>query len=183
MSRPSLKTSQDAVARAAIMSCRIRIVATFVSVTLSTAIFARDVQRHPNQDHGFSRRTLLPVGQTKIDRPSWCLRNYSADTVDCSFSDRTQCAETGSGGLGECMPNSSGADVSNAGRRTFSDSVAASGKERDSRTDGRAQALLTLSRHHRYPAAADAKSTADVVTARACIPMELVNLSHRSSVA
>jgi hypothetical protein len=171
MSRPSSKSSQDAVAMAAMRSCRIRIVATFVSVTLSTPIFARDVQRHPYQDHGFSRRTLLPVGQTKIDGPSWCLRNYSADTVDCSLSDRAQCAETASGGLGECMPNySSGADVLTARRRTFSDSVDASANERDSRIDGHARAPQTLSRHHRHPAAADAKSTADVVTTRACTP-------------
>jgi Protein of unknown function (DUF3551) len=86
---------------------QIRIVATLVSVTLSAPIFERDVQRHPYQDRGLLGRTLLSVGQTKIDRPSWCLRDYAADSVDCSFSDRAQCAATASGGLGDCVPNSS----------------------------------------------------------------------------
>ena len=137
-------------------SCRIHIVATLASVTISTPVFARDVQRHSYQDHGVSRHTLLSVGQTKIDAPSWCLRNYSEDFLDCSFSDRAQCGVTASGGLGQCMPNDArGADVSIAGRRIFSFSVDAPANDRASRIDGYARTPQMLSRHHRHFAATD----------------------------
>ena len=36
---------------------------------------------------------------------SWCLHDYANDYVDCSFSNRSQCAATASGGLGECLMN------------------------------------------------------------------------------
>jgi len=61
---------------------------------------------------------------------------------------------------------STGADVLQAGRPIFSDLVNASANERDSRIDGQARAPQTLSRHHRRPSAADARSTAYVVIAR-----------------
>jgi hypothetical protein len=48
------------------------------------------------------------------------------------------------------------ADVLNAGRPTFSDSVNASASERDTRIDGNARTPQTLSRHHRRSFAADA---------------------------
>ena len=36
---------------------------------------------------------------------SWCLHDYASDIVDCSYSNRSQCAATASGGLGECSMN------------------------------------------------------------------------------
>jgi hypothetical protein len=36
---------------------------------------------------------------------SWCLHEYANDDIDCSFSSRSQCAATASGGLGECSTN------------------------------------------------------------------------------
>jgi hypothetical protein len=36
---------------------------------------------------------------------SWCLHDYVHDYVDCSFSNRSQCVATASGGLGECSMN------------------------------------------------------------------------------
>jgi hypothetical protein len=36
---------------------------------------------------------------------SWCLHDYADDNVDCSYSNRSQCAATASGGLGECSMN------------------------------------------------------------------------------
>jgi hypothetical protein len=36
---------------------------------------------------------------------SWCLHDYVNDIVDCSYSNRSQCAATASGGLGECSMN------------------------------------------------------------------------------
>ena len=35
------------------------------------------------------------------DVGGWCLHNYSADEIDCSYVDRSQCAETAAGGLGQ----------------------------------------------------------------------------------
>jgi hypothetical protein len=85
----------------------IRIAATVASMALSTPIFAQNAQmlRHP--DYGFSRHTLLAPDRTKIGGHSWCLRDYSSDTNDCSFTDRAQCEATEAGGLGECMIESS----------------------------------------------------------------------------
>ena len=54
---------------------------------------------------------------------------------------------------------STGADVLDAGRPTFSDSAKASANERDSRIDGHARTPLTLSRHHRRSSAADTDLT------------------------
>ena len=36
---------------------------------------------------------------------SWCLHDYVNDNIDCSYSNRSQCAATASGGLGECSMN------------------------------------------------------------------------------
>jgi hypothetical protein len=41
---------------------------------------------------------------TSVGR-SWCLHDYVNDNVDCSYSNRSQCAATASGGLGECSTN------------------------------------------------------------------------------
>ena len=62
---------------------------------------------------------------------------------------------------------STGADVLNAGRPTFSDSANASASERDSRIDGHARTPQTLSRHHHRSSAAHARPTAYVVITRA----------------
>jgi|SRR6516162_1433312 hypothetical protein len=35
----------------------------------------------------------------------WCLHDYVNDIVDCSYSNRSQCVATASGGLGECSTN------------------------------------------------------------------------------
>jgi hypothetical protein len=61
---------------------------------------------------------------------------------------------------------STGADVLQAGRPIFSDLVNASANERDSKIDGHARASQILSGHHRRSSAAEARSTAYVVTAR-----------------
>jgi hypothetical protein len=42
--------------------------------------------------------------QNNVGR-SWCLHDYPDDEVDCSYSNRSQCAATAAGGLGECSPN------------------------------------------------------------------------------
>lgn len=36
---------------------------------------------------------------------TWCLHDDVNDIVDCSYSNRSQCAATASGGLGECSVN------------------------------------------------------------------------------
>jgi hypothetical protein len=103
----SLPMCRERKRERAMTSYRIRIVATVASMALSTPIFAQNAQmlRHP--DYGFSRHTLLAPDHTKIGGHSWCLRDYSSDTNDCSFTDRAQCAGTAAGGLGECMIGSS----------------------------------------------------------------------------
>ena len=65
---------------------------------------------------------------------------------------------------------STGADLLNACRPTFSDSAKASANERDSRIDGYVRTPQTLSRHHRRSSAADATSTVYVVITRARSP-------------
>jgi hypothetical protein len=59
---------------------------------------------------------------------------------------------------------STDADMLSAGRPIFADLANASANERDSRIDGHARTPQTLSRHHRRSPAADARSTAYVVT-------------------
>jgi hypothetical protein len=48
-----------------------------------------------------SVRNKIGVGAGR----SWCLHDYVNDIVDCSYSNRSQCAATASGGLGECSMN------------------------------------------------------------------------------
>jgi hypothetical protein len=48
------------------------------------------------------------VPRVHLDRNavgSWCLHDYADDDIDCSYSSRSQCAATASGGLGECSMN------------------------------------------------------------------------------
>ena len=48
------------------------------------------------------------VPRADLDRNvegSWCLHDCAADDTDCSYSSRSQCAATASGGLGECSMN------------------------------------------------------------------------------
>lgn len=48
------------------------------------------------------------VPRVHLDRTtvgSWCLHDYADDDIDCSYSSRSQCAATASGGLGECSMN------------------------------------------------------------------------------
>jgi hypothetical protein len=42
--------------------------------------------------------------QNNVGRP-WCLHDYADDEVDCSYANRSQCAATAAGGLGECSPD------------------------------------------------------------------------------
>ena len=39
---------------------------------------------------------------TPLASPFWCLHQYANDIVDCSYSNRSQCEATASGGLGQC---------------------------------------------------------------------------------
>jgi hypothetical protein len=71
-----------------------------LSATASTSAFSTTSQRHATQDFVSSGAKRAGVGSH-----SWCLHNYSADDIDCSYTNRTQCAETASGGLGQCELN------------------------------------------------------------------------------
>ena len=57
------------------------------------------VQQRPAL-HGYST-----FSRARISNHSWCLHNYSDDYIDCSYSGRSQCAATASGGLGGCSVN------------------------------------------------------------------------------
>jgi hypothetical protein len=72
-----------------------------LSVTTSTPpTFSTTLQRQPGYNHVSSGAKRAQVGSN-----SWCLHNYSADEFDCSYADRSQCAATAAGGLGQCEPN------------------------------------------------------------------------------
>jgi hypothetical protein len=83
------------------------LVAAVLSATISAPIFAQEVQAQMHRESISSKGIVLGAGRTKIAGYTWCLHNYSADAIDCSFSDRKQCEETAAGGLGECVFNSS----------------------------------------------------------------------------
>ena len=71
-----------------------------LSATASTSAFSTPLKRQAAQDLVSSGAKRAGVGSY-----SWCFHNYSADIIDCSYTDRSQCAETASGGLGQCEPN------------------------------------------------------------------------------
>jgi hypothetical protein len=69
-----------------------------LSATASTAAFSLRTQACHNHVSSRGRRTGAA-------NQSWCLHNYSADEIDCSYVDRSQCAATAAGGLGQCAPS------------------------------------------------------------------------------
>src|ERR1700757_4008416 len=71
-----------------------------LSVTTSTPTFSTTLQGQPGYNYVSSGAKRARVGSN-----SWCLHNYSADEFDCSYTDRSQCAATAAGGLGQCEPN------------------------------------------------------------------------------
>jgi hypothetical protein len=81
-------------------SSKILVAATLLSVMAGTTVSARTSYRQHSYEHMLPRfdRVAGPLG-------SWCLHNYADDNVDCSYSSRSQCAATASGGLGECSMN------------------------------------------------------------------------------
>jgi hypothetical protein len=88
-------------------SFQIRAAAVLLSVTISAPIFAQEVHAKMLRESISSKRIFLAAGRTKSADYTWCLHNYSADAIDCSYSDRKQCEDTAAGGLGECVFNSS----------------------------------------------------------------------------
>ena len=63
-----------------------------LSAAASTPVFSRALE---NQ----ARHNYVSSG---VPSRSWCLHSFSADEIDCSCVDRSQCAETAAGGLGQC---------------------------------------------------------------------------------
>jgi hypothetical protein len=70
-----------------------------LSATASTPAFSETLRRQACHNH------VSRDKRTGAANQSWCLHNYSADEIDCSYVDRSQCAATAAGGLGECAPN------------------------------------------------------------------------------
>jgi hypothetical protein len=81
--------------------------AALLSTTISAPIFAQEVQAKVLRESISSKGMVVGAGRTRIAGYTWCLHNYSADAIDCSYSSRKQCEETVAGGLGECEFNSS----------------------------------------------------------------------------
>jgi hypothetical protein len=73
-----------------------------LSATASTPVFSRTLHRQARHNYVSSG-----VNRAGVAGHSWCLHDYSADGIDCSYADRSQCAETAAGGLGQCEPNPS----------------------------------------------------------------------------
>lgn len=71
-----------------VTSFKILAALALLSATASTPVFSRTSQRQALHNY------VSGVGS------HWCLRNYSADKIDCSYADRSQCAETAAGGAG-----------------------------------------------------------------------------------
>jgi hypothetical protein len=71
-----------------------------LSATASTPAFSETLRRQACHNHVSSRGR-----RTGAPNQSWCLHNYSADEIDCSYVDRSQCAAIAAGGLGQCAPN------------------------------------------------------------------------------
>jgi hypothetical protein len=71
-----------------------------LSATANTPAFSEPLRRQACHNHVSSRGK-----RTGAANQSWCLHNYSADEIDCSYVDRSQCAATAAGGLGQCVPN------------------------------------------------------------------------------
>src|ERR1700754_1551066 len=101
------RTFERARSRESAMKYQTRIIATLMSLAISTPIFAQDVRRVPYQDRGFARRSLGAAERTSRDPYSyaWCLQSNLENALDCSYSSRAQCEATAAGGLGECAPN------------------------------------------------------------------------------
>jgi hypothetical protein len=72
-----------------------------LSATASAPVFSRTLQRQALHHYVSSG-----VRQAAVVRHSWCLHDYSADEIDCSYVNRSQCAATAAGGLGQCEVNS-----------------------------------------------------------------------------
>jgi Protein of unknown function (DUF3551) len=73
--------------------------AAILSVTTGAA-FARAPYEQIRHEQMVPR---LHLDRTTVG--SWCLHDYADDDIDCSYSSRSQCAATASGGLGECSMN------------------------------------------------------------------------------
>jgi hypothetical protein len=92
--------------RAETLRC-VCLAAALLSATISAPIFAQEVQAKMLRESIASKDMVLGTDRTRIAGYTWCLHNYSADAIDCSYSNRKQCEATAAGGLGECVFNSS----------------------------------------------------------------------------
>jgi hypothetical protein len=72
----------------------------FLSATASAPLFSRTLHRQARHNYVSSG-----VNRAGVASHSWCLHNYSEDEIDCSYVDRSQCAATAAGGLGQCELN------------------------------------------------------------------------------
>jgi hypothetical protein len=89
------------------LSSKIRVAAVLLSAAISTQILAQEVAAEMLRGSISSKGIFLGADRPKSADYSWCLHNYTADAIDCSYSDKKQCEETAAGGLGECVLNSS----------------------------------------------------------------------------
>jgi hypothetical protein len=71
-----------------------------LSATAITPAFPETLRRQACHNH------VSRDKRTGAANQSWCLHNYSANEIDCSYVDRSQCAATAAGGLGQCAPKS-----------------------------------------------------------------------------
>jgi hypothetical protein len=71
-----------------------------LSATASTPVFSGTLERRARHNYVSSG-----VKRAGVASHSWCLHNYSADEIDCSYVGRSQCAATAAGGLGQCELN------------------------------------------------------------------------------
>jgi len=74
----------------------LRGVATAFVVACLPLVFAPEA-------HSAALRPATAAVFTHSNLNTWCLQGDTAG-VDCSFSNRSQCEATATGGLGECVP-------------------------------------------------------------------------------
>ena len=73
--------------------------ALLLATTGTTTVFAKT----SHKQHRYEQ--MLPRFRGSGSARPWCLHDYVNNEVDCSYSSRSQCAATASGGLGECSMN------------------------------------------------------------------------------
>jgi hypothetical protein len=79
---------------------RVLVAVAVLSASTGAPAFAR-----ASEGHSVHTIVSSEFDRARMPGHSWCLHDYSDGSVDCSYSNRSQCAATAAGGLGGCSLN------------------------------------------------------------------------------